>query len=224
VKKLILAATLATLPVMHAAAQDVALDTDADKLSYSLGMLIGDRVLKNYGTDLNYDVLKAAMKAQHQGIDTQLSIEDAQAHLASFEEKRRAEAAAEAVAMGEKYLEDNAARDEVSVTESGLQYEVIEAGDGDKPSADDTVSVHYVGTLINGTEFDSSIARGQPAEFPLKGVIPGWTEGLQLMPMGSKYRFVIPSELAYGENGAGQSIGPNETLVFEVELLEIKGK
>jgi len=123
---------------------------------------------------------------------------------------------------GAKYLEENKARDGVKVTDSGLQYEVITEGEGAKPTAEDTVSVHYAGTLIDGTEFDSSIARGQPAEFPLNGVIPGWTEGLQLMNTGSKYRFVIPSELAYGDSGAGQAIGPGATLVFEVELLEIK--
>ena len=131
-------------------------------------------------------------------------------------------AASEATAAGDAYLADNAAREGVSVTESGLQYEVLTAAEGDSPTADDTVSVHYVGTLINGTEFDSSIARGEPATFPLSGVIPGWTEGLQLMSVGSKYRFVIPSSLAYGARGAGQAIGPGETLIFEVELLEIK--
>ena len=108
------------------------------------------------------------------------------------------------------------------VTESGLQYEVLTAAEGAQPTIDDTVSVHYAGTLIDGTEFDSSIARGEPASFPLKGVIPGWTEGLQLMNVGSKFRFVIPSDLAYGDRGAGQAIGPGATLVFEVELLEIK--
>jgi len=224
VKKLILAAALTALPIMSVSAQDVSLDTDNDKLSYSLGMLIGERVLNGYGDDLNYDALMAALKAQHSGGDTQLSIEEAQQFLSEFENKRREEAAANAVAAGQKFLKDNAAREEVTVTASGLQWEEVEAGDGAKPSVDDTVSVHYVGTLIDGTEFDSSVARGQPAEFPLKGVIPGWTEGLQLMSVGSKYRFVIPSELAYGDRGAGQSIGPNETLVFDVELLEIKGQ
>ena len=185
-------------------------------------MLIGDRVLNNYGDSLNYDVLKAAMQAQHSGEETQLSLEEAQQFLGEYDTKRREEAAQEAVAAGQKFLDDNAAREEVTVTESGLQWEVLEASEGAKPSVDDTVSVHYVGTTTDGTEFDSSIARGQPAEFPLKGVIPGWTEGLQLMNVGSKYRFVIPSDLAYGERGAGQNIGPNETLVFEVELLEIK--
>jgi len=134
-------------------------------------------------------------------------------------------AAAPAVATrlaGEAFLAENAAREGVTVTESGLQYEVLTAAEGAMPTEDDTVSVHYVGTLLDGTEFDSSIARGEPASFPLKGVIPGWTEGLQLMTVGSKNRFVIPSDLAYGDRGAGQAIGPGETLIFEVELLEIK--
>jgi len=102
-----------------------------------------------------------------------------------------------------------------------LQYEEVTAAEGDKPGIDDTVKVHYVGTLEDGTEFDSSVARGEPAQFPLKGVIPGWTEGLQLMSVGSKYRFVIPSDLAYGDRGAGPKIGPGATLIFDVELLEI---
>ena len=109
----------------------------------------------------------------------------------------------------------------VTTTDSGLQYEVITAGDGPRPKATDRVRVHYVGTLLDGTKFDSSIDRGEPAEFPLNGVIPGWTEGLQLMPVGSKYKFYIPSELAYGEQGTPGPIGPNATLTFEVELLEI---
>lgn len=212
------------MPLMAASAQEIALDTDEDKLSYSLGMLVGERVLKNYGDSLNYEAITAAMTAQHSGEETQLTIEEAQQVLGEFEEKLRQEAAAAAVAMGQKFLDENAARDEVTVTESGLQWEELEAADGAKPSIDDTVTVHYVGTLMDGTEFDSSIARGQPAEFPLKGVIAGWTEGLQLMNVGSKFRFVIPSDLAYGERGAGQNIGPNETLVFSVELLEIKGQ
>jgi len=222
VKKLILASAILALPVMNATAQEISLDSEENKLSYSLGMLVGERVLKNYGDTLNYDVIMAAMKARHSGEDTQLTLEEAQEFLTEFETKRREEAAAGAVAAGEKFLEENAARDEVTVTDSGLQWEEVESGDGEKPSIDDTVSVHYVGTLLDGTEFDSSISRGTPAEFPLKGVIPGWTEGLQLMNVGSKYRFVIPSDLAYGERGAGQNIGPNETLVFSVELLEIK--
>ncbi|MEM7259193.1 MAG: FKBP-type peptidyl-prolyl cis-trans isomerase, partial [Pseudomonadota bacterium] len=129
---------------------------------------------------------------------------------------------AAATAAGDEYRKANSERDGVSVTDSGLQYEVLVEGDGDKPTASDTVSVHYEGTLIGGKVFDSSIARGSPAEFGLNGVIPGWTEGLQLMNVGSKYRFVIPSDLAYGERGAGRDIGPGETLIFEVELLEIK--
>ena len=223
-KKQLLAIALAGTLSQSAFAADTALETDKDKLSYGLGMIIGERVLKNYG-DLDYDILLEAMKAQNEGAETTLTMEEAQ-NVMREEQMKAAEAkAAEAKAMGEKFLSDNAARDEVKVTETGLQYEVLTAAeDGAKPSIDDTVSVHYVGTLTDGKEFDSSIARGEPASFPLKGVIPGWTEGLQLMNVGSKFRFVIPSDLAYGDRGAGQNIGPGETLVFEVELLEIQGQ
>ena len=202
-------------------AQETELATDEDKVSYGLGMMIGERVLKQYG-ELNYDLLMQAMQAQHSGGETLLTMEEAQAALQAQQQKAAAEASSEAQQKGVAYLEENNARDVVSVTDSGLQYEVVTEAEGAKPTIDDTVSVHYVGTLMDGTEFDSSIARGEPASFPLKGVIPGWTEGLQLMNVGSKYRFVIPSALAYGERGAGEAIGPGETLIFEVELLEIK--
>lgn len=215
------ALVLGSLLAAPAFAQDAALDTEEAKLSYSLGMMVGERVLKQYG-DLDFDILIQAMKAQKDGEQTQISMEEAQATLQKQQEKATAQAAMEASKEGEVFLAENAAREAVTVTQSGLQYEVLTAAEGAKPSVDDTVSVHYVGTLMDGTEFDSSISRGEPASFPLKGVIPGWTEGLQLMNVGSKYRFVIPSELAYGDRGAGQAIGPGATLVFEVELLEIK--
>ena len=124
-------------------------------------------------------------------------------------------------AKGEEFLAENAKREGVFVTESGLQYEVVTMGEGEKPTAESTVKVHYHGTLIDGTVFDSSVQRGEPIEFPLNGVIKGWTEGLQLMPVGSKFILYIPYQLAYGERGAGELIGPCEALIFEVELLEI---
>ena len=122
--------------------------------------------------------------------------------------------------IGEKFLAENAERESVTVTDSGLQYEVMSEGDGASPTAEDTVTVHYKGTLLDGTEFDSSYSRGEPATFPLSRVIPGWTEGVQLMKVGSKFKFFIPSELAYGERSTGK-ITPNSTLVFEVELLDV---
>ena len=127
-----------------------------------------------------------------------------------------------ALAKGEKFLQDNAAKEGVTTTASGLQYKVITEGTGKSPKATDTVLVHYAGTLINGTEFDSSYKRKEPIEFPLNRVIPGWTEGVQLMKEGAKYRFFIPSKLAYGPRGAGRDIGPNEALIFEVELLKVR--
>lgn len=124
-------------------------------------------------------------------------------------------------AAGEKFLAENGKKPNIKTTASGLQYEVLTEGKGKKPAATDNVTVHYKGTTIDGKEFDSSYSRGEPTSFPLNGVIPGWTEGVQLMAEGSKYKFYIPSNLAYGENGAGGAIGPNETLIFEVELIKI---
>jgi len=219
-KKLFLASTIAATMSFTSAQAAVDLENEKDKASYSLGMLIGQNT-KNFG-DLNFDALIEGLMQQHNGEETELTIEEADATIREFQQKIAAGKAAEASAEGEAYLAENKNRDGVSVTDSGLQYEVITEGDGPKPAVTDTVSVHYVGTLLDGTEFDSSVARGEPAEFGLNGVIPGWTEGLQLMNTGSKYRFVIPSDLAYGERGAGGSIGPGATLIFEVELLEIK--
>lgn len=218
-KKLLLATLItAACSVAHA---EVDLDNEQDNLSYSLGILLGERFTKRFG-DLNYDALIEGLSQAHEGKETQISSEEAQNNLQTYEQAAAEASQASAAEDGKKYLEENQAKEGVQVTESGLQYEVISEGDGPKPAASDTVRVHYVGTLLDGTEFDSSVARGQPAEFPLNGVIPGWTEGLQLMNTGSKYRFVIPSELAYGNRGAGQLIGPGATLIFEVELLEIK--
>ncbi len=159
---------------------------------------------------------------------TEAELEEAykafQAHMAGAEEKRQGEMKVgneNAKAEGAKFLEENKKRKEVTTTASGLQYEILKAGDGPKPAATDTVSVHYKGTLINGKEFDSSLKRGEPAKFQVQGVIKGWVEALQLMPVGSKWKLAIPSDIAYGERGAGGDIGPNETLIFEVELLGI---
>ena len=217
----LVAGTIALAPGASVLAQDVAVETEEAKVSYGVGMMMGEQ-LKQFG-DIDYDLLIAGLRAQKEGEETQITIEEAQAAIMAQQQEAAEAASAEASAASAQYLEENAAKEGVTVTDSGLQYEVLTEGDGPKPSVDDTVSVHYVGTLLDGTEFDSSIARGEPAEFPLKGVIPGWTEGVQLMNVGSKYRFVIPSDLAYGDRGAGQAIGPGETLVFEVELLEIKG-
>jgi FKBP-type peptidyl-prolyl cis-trans isomerase len=196
------------------------LTTDEDRFSYGLGMIIGERVLKQYG-DVDYDLVMAGMKAQHQDQATQITIEQAGEALNARMEKTFAKESEATKKRGQDYLAANAAKEGVKVTESGLQYMVITETDGAKPVATDQVTVHYKGTLIDGTEFDSSYSRGSPATFGLNQVIPGWTEGVQLMSVGSKYQFVIPYELGYGERGAGGSIGPFETLVFEVELIEI---
>lgn len=213
------AAWVTTLMPATVYAQDERLATEEAKISYGLGLFIGER-LKEYD-DLDFGLLSEALEARHSNADTLMSMEEAQATLQAYSEKAQEAAQAEAAANAEKsaaYLVENKARDGVMETESGLQYEVITPADGPKPSLEDTVKVHYVGTFVNGDVFDSSVDRGEPATFPLNGVIKGWTEGLQLMNTGSKYRFVIPADLAYGDGGGGRPAG---TLVFEVELLEI---
>ncbi|MEM7052565.1 MAG: FKBP-type peptidyl-prolyl cis-trans isomerase [Acidobacteriota bacterium] len=201
-----------------------------DKASYSIGMNMG-RGMAQQGVDLNLDYLiRGIADAMAEGGTTLLTDEEMQTAMQEFQQemiaKQQAKAKEEAEknqAEGEAYLAENKARDGVTVTDSGLQYEVVTAGEGASPSADDRVSVHYTGTLIDGTKFDSSHDRGQPATFPVSGVIKGWTEALQLMNVGSKYKLAIPSDLAYGERGSPPRIGPGATLLFEVELLSIEG-
>lgn len=199
---------------------EVSVTTEDDQFSYGLGMVIGERVLKQYG-EVNYEILLAGMQAQHQDGDTLMTLEEAGNAINARMEAMFAEQTAANRKRGEDYRSENAGKEGVTVTESGLQYSVITPAEGPSPQATDQVTVHYRGTLIDGTEFDSSYSRGEPTSFALNQVIPGWTEGVQLMNVGSKYRFVIPPELAYGERGAGGSIGPYETLIFEVELISI---
>ncbi len=219
-KNQIMMAIPAVLITLSASAQTT-LTTDKDKLSYSLGMMIGERVLKQYG-EVDYQLLLEGLIAQHQGKDTLMDMSEAGRVLNESQQNMNEQKFADVKSKGAAFLESNAKLEGVTITESGLQYSVITEADGAKPKATDTVTVHYRGTLLDGTEFDSSYSRGEPATFALNQVIPGWTEGVQLMGIGNKFKFVIPYQLAYGERGAGNSIGPFETLIFEVELLEIK--
>ena len=226
-KQIIRSGALAVALVVAGNAAAAELETQQQKLGYVFGMEIGNQ-LKQGGADVDVDALVEALRAAYTGHELALTPEQATTIRNEYIAARRAEAeaaqknlAAANAAAGDKFLLENAGRDGVQVTDSGLQYEVIEMGDGAKPTAEDTVTVHYRGTLLDGTEFDSSYARNQEATFGLSQVIPGWTEGLQLMPVGSKFKFYIPSSLAYGANGP-PSIGPNATLIFEVELLGIQ--
>lgn len=201
-----------------------------DKLSYALGLNIG-RQLQEMGLkdSLNIDDYRSGIADALHGNQPQIGSDEANRVLADFftamEERQKAEAANRGAAArkdGEQFLSENAKRAGVIITPSGLQYEVLQEGNGRKPSARDTVSCHYEGTLIDGTVFDSSYQRGVPAEFGLQQVIAGWTEGVQLMSEGAKYKFYIPWQLAYGEHGAGNAIPPYAALIFTVELLKVK--
>ncbi len=199
-----------------------------DKVSYALGMGIGRQLNDMGAKSLNIDDFAQAIKDVLAGGKTQLDAHEAQVVVQEFfqkqEEKQRASAAERHKALkaqGEQYLAENGKKDGVVTLPSGLQYQVLQEGNGRKPKATDQVKCHYEGMLVDGTLFDSSIQRGEPATFPLNGVIAGWTEGLQLMQEGAKYRFFIPYHLGYGERGAGASIPPFAALVFDVELIEV---
>lgn len=198
--------------------------TDAEKASYGIGLQMGEQLKANPFEGLNLNSVFEGMKDAYTSNDFQVEIPAIQAAFEKINaeiQARREEEAKVLAAEGIAFLEENAKRPEITVTESGLQFEVLTAGEGEKPTADSTVRTHYHGTLINGTVFDSSYERGQPAEFPVGGVIKGWTEALQMMGTGSKWRLYVPHELAYGERGAGAAIAPFSTLIFDVELLEI---
>lgn len=199
-----------------------------DKISYSLGIGIGYQLKDMGGNKLVIDDFAQAIKDVIAGKEPKISPSEAQKIVNAFlaeieaENTKKAEAAgAEQKKAGETFLAENAKKEGVKVLPSGLQYTVIKEGTGKKPKATDNVKCHYEGTLIDGTMFDSSIKRGEPAVFPLNGVIAGWTEGLQLMAEGAKYRFFIPYNLGYGARGAGASIPPFSTLIFDVELIEV---
>ena len=198
--------------------------TDAEKASYGIGLQMGEQLKSNPFEGLNLNSVFEGMKDAYAGSAFQVEIPEIQAAFEKINEEiqaRREEESKVLSAEGIAFLEENAKRPEITVTESGLQYEVLATGEGEKPTAESTVRVDYHGTLINGTVFDSSYERGQPAEFPVGGVIKGWTEALQMMPEGTKWRIYVPHELAYGERGAGAAIAPFSTLVFDVELHEI---
>ncbi|MBR9977200.1 MAG: FKBP-type peptidyl-prolyl cis-trans isomerase [Bacteroidetes bacterium] len=209
-------------------AQDVDLKTRKDSVSYAIGYNIGQS-FKMQKIDVDADVVAAAMRDLLTEQEPKLTEEQSQEIWMSYQQEMMAKAEEDRQSQGvtneeegKKFLAENEKKEGVVTTESGLQYKVITMGEGPKPTADDQVRVHYRGTLIDGTQFDSSYDRGEPAVFPVTGVISGWSEVLQLMPVGSTWEVYIPSELGYGPQGAGEDIGPNATLIFTVELMGIE--
>ncbi|KMT65077.1 FKBP-type peptidyl-prolyl cis-trans isomerase [Catenovulum maritimum] len=212
----------------------VTLQTLTEKQAYGLGVNFGTQLkstveqINSVGIALDMELVKKGMTDAVAGTpslsqeDIQTALQELQKQHQELEQAKRAEDGKQFIEEGQTFLAENAKKEGVVTTESGLQYEIVTAADGEKPKATDTVTVHYTGTLLNGEKFDSSVDRGQPASFPLNRVIPGWTEGVQLMPVGSKFRFYIPYNLAYGEGGSG-SIPPYSTLIFDVELISIDG-
>lgn len=229
----ILGVSLAVSLVLMAAGcgageKKIELNDQKAKVSYSIGMSLGTD-FKAQGIEIDPDVMVQAIKDVSAGGKTMMTeeevhkvITDFQKELAAKQEAKAKEGGIKNLKDGADFLAENGKKEGVVTLPSGLQYKIEKKGTGKKPGAKDTVTVHYKGTLINGTEFDSSYKRGEPVSFPVGGVIPGWTEALQLMEEGSKWQLFIPANLAYGERGAGAQIGPNSTLIFDVELLKVK--
>ncbi len=205
---------------------EYSIETDADKVSYGIGLQLGQQVKGQSFPGFSLDALVIGLSDIFNEKPLRFPEDEMQSAFSAINQLVQA-AAAEAAESnkesGQQFLTENAAKDGVITTESGLQYEIITAGNGPKPSQSDMVVTHYHGTLTDGTVFDSSVARNEPAQFPVNGVIQGWIEALQMMPVGSKWRLTIPSHLAYGDQGSPPVIGPGATLIFEIELLEIKG-
>ncbi|MCE0494024.1 FKBP-type peptidyl-prolyl cis-trans isomerase [Vibrio salinus] len=203
---------------------EVKFETVEQKASYGIGLQMGQQLAGSGLEGLDISSISEGIATALKGEKPALEVDDINNALQEIHaraQKVREESAKAASAEGEAFLQENAKREEVNVLESGLQYEVITEGEGAKPTADNTVRVHYHGQLTDGTVFDSSVSRGEPVEFPVTGVIKGWVEALQLMTVGSKWKLFIPQDLAYGERGAGAAIPPFAALVFEVELLDI---
>ena len=210
--------------------EPLTLDTQKDKESYAIGMSFGSS-LRKQSVEVETDILIRGMKDSLAGGKTLLTDDEQKAVLTTLQadirkkqEEKMAQAGEGNIREGQEFLAANKSKGGIVTLPSGLQYKILQAGTGPKPTAADSVVCNYRGTLINGTEFDSSYKRGQPATFPVSGVIKGWTEALQLMPVGSKWQLFVPADLAYGARGAGPGIGPNSTLIFEVELISIQGK
>ena len=206
--------------------KEVKLESPLDSASYAIGVLVGTnnkQQLANApgGADMNLEIMAAAFRLASLEEETVITQEEADEIVRVFFENAGTREGQANLEEGNAFLEQNKAREEITITESGLQYEILTEGTGAKPTLEDQVRVHYHGTLIDGTVFDSSVDRGEPTVFGVGQVIPGWTEALQLMPIGSKWKVYLPSAIAYGERGAGGDIGPNAALIFEVELLEI---
>lgn len=236
-KLLLVAATAAVMVGCNQQAADapateastaLTLSTQEQRISYGMGVGLGERMAQE-AFSIDVDAFAAGVKHVLEEQDRLMTQEEIMAEMQSFQQKLMEEqkVAQEAAGLknkaeGEAFLAENSNKEGVITLESGLQYSVITAGSGEKPAATDTVEVHYSGTLLDGTEFDSSYKRGTTVSFPVNGVIPGWTEALQLMPAGSKWKLYIPSDLAYGAGGTGGPIGPNATLLFDVELIAVK--
>ena len=223
VGRLVAVLALSGVTLTQVFAADAVLDDDKKKFSYTLGYQIAQNLARQ-GAILDADAAAKAVHDAFSGKPPALSVEEMKAVVARIQEKaikKHGELSDKNLAAGKAFLKENAKKDGVKTLDSGLQYKVIIQGDGDRPKADSTVVAHYEGRLINGKVFDSSIKRGSPATFPVNGVIKGWQEALKLMPTGSKWQVYIPANLAYGEKGAGGSIGPNETLIFDIELISI---
>lgn len=220
----LLGAVLLSLVTAPSLADEVKLTTQQQKLGYTVGLQVGQK-LKNDGLNVDPDAFAQAIKDVYAGRSPRLSPQEQQAAIQVVRDAKMKEHAAQAktaLEASKKFLAENAKKKGVVQTDSGLQYKVIKAGTGKSPTKDSTVVVHYRGSLINGKEFDSSFSRGEPATFKVGGVIPGWQEALQLMKEGARWQVFIPPQLAYGERGAGNAIGPNEALIFEVELISVK--